>query len=223
MRPGSGGLLSFLVILCAILVGPQLQADRQALLNPSQLNEQAPETYRVKFVTSEGEFVIEVNRPWSPAGGDRFLNLVKNGFYDGAHFYRVMPGYIVQFGLGSDPELVEVWRQATITDDPVAVSNTRGTVTFVGEGTDNRTTEVFINLKDTARLDEMGFSPFGSVIQGMDVVDRLYSGYGDAPPGGMGPERGKIQVEGTEYLSREFPELDYITSATIVSSNPGQE
>ncbi|MSR23058.1 MAG: peptidylprolyl isomerase [Gemmatimonadetes bacterium] len=177
----------------------------------------APETFRVRFETSAGAFVVEVQRAWSPNGADRFYNLVSNGFYDGVRFFRVIDGFMAQFGIHGDPSVSARWRMAAIQDDPVVGSNTRGMLTFAMSSQPNsRTTQVFINLVDNPSLDGMGFAPFGHVIEGMDVVDELYAGYGEGAPGGSGPSQGRIQGEGESYLSTTFPQLDQVVHATIV-------
>jgi peptidyl-prolyl cis-trans isomerase A (cyclophilin A) len=177
----------------------------------------APDAYRVRFETSAGDFVVQVQRSLSPNGADRFYNLVRNGFYDGVRFFRVIDGFMAQFGMHGDPQVTTAWRAAPIQDDPVAASNTRGMVTFAMTGQPNsRTTQVFINYRDNSNLDAMGFAPFGEVVEGMDVVDQLHSGYGEGAPNGSGPSQAQIQAQGNEYLEQEFPELDYIESATIV-------
>ncbi len=186
------------------------------LANPAALNAQAPAAYKVKFDTSKGPFVIEVHRDWAPLGADRFYNLVKNGFYNDARFFRVITGFMVQFGINADPRLAAVWREAAINDDPVSKSNARGMITFATRGPNTRTTQVFINYGNNARLDTGGFAPFGQVVSGMDVVDALYSGYGEGAPRGSGPEQSRLQSEGNAYLNKEFPKLDYIKTATIV-------
>jgi peptidyl-prolyl cis-trans isomerase A (cyclophilin A) len=194
---------------------PSPQPDA-ALLNPSALQEQAPATYKVKFTTTKGDFVVEVTRAWSPHGADRFYNLVKHHFYDGAAFFRVISGFMAQFGISAWPEVSRVWQSATIPDDHVTQSNTRGTLTFATAGPNTRTTQVFINYGDNSNLNGMGFSPFGKVIEGMKVVDKLYSGYGEGAPSGHGPSQGRIQSEGKAYLEKNFPKLDTITTAVIV-------
>ena len=183
--------------------------------NPAALKEQAPDNFKARFETSKGVFVIEVRRDVAPNGADRFYNLVKNGFYDNARFFRVVHGFMVQFGVNGDPSISGQWRNATIKDDPVKTSNVRGFVTFATSGQDSRTTQVFINFADNSRLDQRGFSPFGKVISGMEVVDKLYGEYGDHPPDGNGPNQGRIQTEGNKYLGKSFPKLDYIKKATI--------
>jgi cyclophilin family peptidyl-prolyl cis-trans isomerase len=185
------------------------------LTNPAALTEQAPATYKVKFDTSKGPFVVEVHRDWAPLGADRFYNPVKNGFYNNARFFRVISGFMVQFGINADPAISARWRGARINDDPVKQSNTRGLITFATAGPNTRTTQVFINYANNAALDGQGFAPFGRVISGMNVVDALYSGYGEGAPSGAGPEQGRVQSEGNAYLTSQFPKLDYIKSATI--------
>jgi peptidyl-prolyl cis-trans isomerase A (cyclophilin A) len=171
----------------------------------------APATYRVHFETSAGAFVVEVTRAWAPAGADRLYQLVRAGFYDGARFFRVVPGFVVQFGISGDPAVSARWRDATIPDDPVTQSNARGTVTFATAGPNTRTTQLFINYGDNRRLDAMGFAPVGMVVEGMDVVDRIHAGYGEAP------DQGLIEAHGTAYLASQFPQLDSIARATIVA------
>jgi peptidyl-prolyl cis-trans isomerase A (cyclophilin A) len=200
--------------LCAALLSSH-DASAQNLANPAALNERAPATYKVKFDTSKGPFVIQVTRDWAPNGADRFYNLVKNGFYDNARFFRVVPGFMVQFGINGDPKVSSVWRTAGIKDDPVTQSNKRGYVTFATAGPDTRTTQVFINFADNAGLDRQGFSPFGQIVSGMNVVDSLHSGYGEGAPRGRGPDQGRVQSEGNTYLMRDFANLDYIKKATI--------
>jgi peptidyl-prolyl cis-trans isomerase A (cyclophilin A) len=185
------------------------------LSDPAALNAQAPAVYKAKFDTSKGPFVIEVNRDWAPRGADRFYNLVKNGFFDNARFFRVIEGFMVQFGINGDPAIASVWRDADIKDDPVKQSNERGTITFATAGPNTRTTQVFINFADNAPLDGQGFSPFGKVVSGMEVVDSLYGGYGEGAPNGNGPDQGRLQQQGNAYLEKDFPKLDFIKTATI--------
>lgn len=190
-------------------------ASAANLGDPASLNEKAPAVYKAKFDTSKGSFVIEVHRDWSPNGADRFYNLVKNGFYNDARFFRVIEGFMVQFGISGNPDLSAVWREARIPDDPVKQSNTRGMVSFATAGPGTRTTQVFINFGDNAGLDGQGFSPFGQVVSGMDVVDSLFSGYGEGAPRGRGPDQGRVQMQGNAYLITDFPKLDYVKKATI--------
>ncbi|HEU5262584.1 MAG TPA: peptidylprolyl isomerase [Gemmatimonadales bacterium] len=181
------------------------------------MKERAPATFRAGFETSKGPFVIEVHRDWAPLGADRFYNLVRSGYYDGARFFRVISGFMAQFGIHGDPQVSAAWRGARIPDDPVRQRNTRGAVSFATAGPGTRTTQLFINYGDNSRLDSMGFAPFGRVVEGMDVVDRLHAGYGEGAPRGRGPDQGRIEAEGNAYLEREFPELDQVRRATIVA------
>ncbi|MDQ2946949.1 MAG: peptidylprolyl isomerase [Acidobacteriota bacterium] len=190
-------------------------AGKASLMNPSSLNAQAPALFKVKFTTTKGDFVIEVHRDWAPLGADRFFNLVKNGFYDDATFFRVLPGFMAQFGINAKPAVSKVWEPATIKDDPPTQSNKRGYVSYATSGPNTRTTQMFINYGDNSRLDGQGFSAFGMVTEGMDVVDKLYSGYGEGAPGGSGPDQGRIQHEGKAYLDKDFPQLDSIKTARI--------
>jgi len=185
------------------------------LASPAALTEKSPPTYKVRFDTSKGPFVVEVHRDWAPNGADRFYNLVRNGFYDETRFFRVISGFMVQFGINGDPAISGPWRSATIKDDPAKQSNKRGTITFASAGPDSRTSQVFINFADNSQLDHHGYSPFGQVTSGMGVVDALYSGYGEGAPSGRGPEQGRIQREGNAYLKKDFPNLDYVNKATI--------
>jgi len=186
------------------------------LLDPEQATETAPDRFRVRFETTEGTFVVEVRRNWAPHGADRFYNLVKLGYYDGVTFFRVLEDFMAQFGIHGDPEVSRVWRYAQIPDDPVTQSNTRGMVTFATSGPDTRTTQIFINYKDNSNLDRMGFAPFGRVVEGLSVVDKLYSGYGEGAPRGPGPDQGRAQAEGNDYFRRDFPRLDHIETARLV-------
>lgn len=187
------------------------------LLDPANAKETAPNVFKAKFTTTKGDFVIEVHRDWSPNGADRFYNLVKLGFYDDTRFFRAVDGFMVQFGISGDPAVSSKWQEHGIPDDPVKHSNTRGTVTFAQKGTPgSRTTQIFINSVDNARLDPSRFAPFGEVVQGMEVVDSLFKGYGEGAPMGMGPDQGHIQAEGNAYLDAKFPKLDGVKKAEIV-------
>ncbi|HEY6755562.1 MAG TPA: peptidylprolyl isomerase [Pseudolabrys sp.] len=185
------------------------------LANPASLREQAPATYKVKFDTSKGPFVVEVTRAWAPRGADRFYNLVKNGFYDNVRFFRVISGFMVQFGIHGDPGVMANWRTAQIQDDPVTQSNTRGMITFATAGPNTRTSQVFINFANNSQLDQSGFAPFGKVVSGMNVVDALNAEYGEGAPRGRGPDQSRLQSEGNAYLAKDFPRMDYIKKATI--------
>ena len=207
-----------LALAVTVTVGLAAQTDLAQvakLRNPAGLTEQAPPTFKANFDTSKGTFVIEVHRDWAPNGADRFYNLVKNGFYDDVRFFRVIPGFMAQFGIHGNPVVATAWRGAPIKDDPVKQSNKRGFVTFATAGPNTRTTQLFINFGDNASLDKQGFSVFGQVTSGMDVVDKIHGGYGEGAPRGKGPDQGRTQSEGNAYLMKEFPRLDYIKSATI--------
>jgi len=200
---------------------PAAPKPNPALLTPSKLNAKAPDTYKAKFVTTKGEFIIEVTREWSPNGADRFYNLVKNGFFTNASFFRVIDNFMVQFGISAWPEVNKAWRDASIKDEPVKQSNKRGMVSFAKGGPNSRTTQVFISFVDNSRLDGPGldFSPFGKVAEGgMDVVDKLYKGYGEGAPNGRGPDQGLLQSMGDALIVRDFPLMDKIQSASIVGA-----
>ncbi len=210
---GVGGL----ALAASVAFAGQADLNKlQKLRTPSALKEQAPATYKVNFDTSKGSFEVTVHRDWAPNGADRFYNLVKNGFYDDVRFFRVIPNFMVQFGIHGNPSIMSAWRPAQIKDDPVKQSNQRGYITFATAGPNTRTTQVFVNFQDNSGLDKQGFAPFGQVTKGMDVVDKIYSGYGEGAPRGKGPEQGRIQNEGNAYLTKDFPRMDYIKSATIV-------
>lgn len=193
-------------------------SDRTPLLEPLsvEMGRTAPAAFKVLFETTEGDIVVEVYRAWAPRGADRFYNLVRHGYYDGVRFFRTVPGFVVQFGIHGDPVVSAAWREARIPDDSVEARNQRGTVTFATGGPHTRTTQLFINLADNARLDAQGFAPFGRVVGGMDVVARLHSGYGDARPRGQGPDQERIHSEGNAYLQSEFPLLDSVVRARII-------
>lgn len=186
------------------------------LTNPSKLSETAPDSYKVRFDTTKGAIVLQINRADAPQGADRFFNLVKAGYFTDIAFFRVIPGFMAQFGIHGDPKLNTIWRNARITDDPVKSSNSRGAITFATSGPNSRTTQMFINLVDNARLDGMGFASFGKVVEGLEVVDKLNGEYGEGAPNGNGPFQGKVQTEGNAYLKKDFPNLDYIKSASLV-------
>jgi peptidyl-prolyl cis-trans isomerase A (cyclophilin A) len=188
-----------------------------AQIDPSLATATAPEVFRARFTTTRGAFVIEVHRAWAPNGADRFYNLVKLGFFDDTRFFRVIEGFMVQFGISGDPRVSSKWRTANIKDDPVTKSNKRGMVTFAQTSApDSRSTQVFINFADNGSLDASRFSPFGEVVQGMSVVDSLYHGYGEGRPNGSGPDQGRVQESGNQYLDADFPLLDRILSAQLL-------
>jgi len=187
-----------------------------ALLAPEQATEQSPAVFKAKFATTKGDFTVEVHRDWAPRGADRFYNLVKLGFLDDAAFFRVIDGFMVQFGIHSSPQVSAKWQDANIPDDPASQSNKRGFITYATRGPNTRTTQLFINYGDNASLDSQGFTPFGQVTEGMNVVDSLYKGYGEGAPQGLGPDQERIQHEGNVYLKKDFPQLDYIKTARLV-------
>jgi peptidyl-prolyl cis-trans isomerase A (cyclophilin A) len=187
-----------------------------SLLQPGPLRVKAPEVYDVKFVTTAGDFSIRVTRAWAPNGADRFYNLVLHHFYDGVAFFRVLPGFMAQFGLSPYPEVSRAWDKAVIKDDPVVQSNHRGYITYAMAGPNTRTTQVFINYGNNERLDKDGFAPFGLVTEGLEVVDKLYGGYGEGAPGGRGPSQELIGNQGREYLEKMFPKLDTVKTASLI-------
>lgn len=216
MSVPSSRLLSVCVMaLVAVAAVAAQSGDAPSLKDPSTLTADAPARYRVLLDTSRGEVVLEVTRDWAPRGAIRFYNLVKNGYYDDARFFRVLSG-VAQFGVNGDPEINRVWRGARIIDDLPTQTNERGYLSYAAGGPNTRTTQVFINLQDNRTLDQAGFAPFGRVVSGMNVLGQLYSSYGDSPPRGKGPDQAKIQTEGNAYLLAEFPRLDYIKTARIV-------
>jgi peptidyl-prolyl cis-trans isomerase A (cyclophilin A) len=175
-----------------------------------------PDVYRVKFETTRGDFTVEVTKAWAPAGADRFHELIWIRYFDQGRFFRVLPGFIAQFGVNKDFKVHDMWRENFIPDDPKKQDNQRGTLSFAKSGPATRATEIFINLADNAVLDEQGFVPFAKIVDGIGVPDKLYSGYGELGPEGKGPDAGRIEVEANEYLVPRFPKLDYIQRATFV-------
>ncbi len=205
-----------LALAATATLSGQVDLARVAKLrNPAGLAEQAPASFKANFDTSKGTFVIQVTRDWAPIGADRFYNLVKNGYYDDVRFFRVIDGFMAQFGIHGNPSVQAAWRPANLKDDPVKGSNKRGMVTFATAGPNTRTTQLFVNFGNNTGLDRQGFAPFGEVVQGMDVVDKLYNGYGEGAPSGKGPNQNRLQTEGNAYLNKEFPRLDFIKAATI--------
>lgn len=196
---------------------PEARAEsRPDYSDPAKLAAKAPESFKARFDTSKGQFTVEVTRSLAPHGADRFYNLVRSGYFKDVEFFRVIPGFMCQFGINGDPKVAAAWRNAEIPDDPAKASNVRGAITFATRGPNTRTTQLFINFANNSRLDGMGFAPFGKVTEGMDVVDKINGEYGEGAPMGRGPDQGRIQNEGNAYLKRDFPNLDYIKSATIV-------
>lgn len=209
--------LTVVLLLAGVAIGSAEEPNR-ALLIPSLATDQAPDTFKVNVETTSGDFVIEVNRQWAPNGADRFYNLVKVGYYDDNAFFRVIDGFMAQVGMHGDPKVQAAWSRVPIQDDPIRKDNTKGMVTFAAKATPNsRTTQFFINYGDNTRLRKHGkFAPIGKVVEGMSVVNGLYSGYGEGAPSGRGPSQATIIREGNTYLKEQFPKLDYIISATIM-------
>jgi peptidyl-prolyl cis-trans isomerase A (cyclophilin A) len=200
-------VIVLLFLFAAVAFG---QVNKAALMKPASLNERAPNLFKVKFDTTVGPIILEVHAAWAPHGADRFYNLVKNGFYDGCRFFRVVPGFVVQFGINGDPSIQQNWSKATFTDDKVTQGNTRGFVSFAKSSAPNsRATQIFINYADNSRLNRDGFAPFAKVIMGMENVDKIFSGYG------QGPMQTFIEHEGNALLEKNFPKMDYIKKATI--------
>ena len=204
------------IVLVAVLVGAADEKkpaakDAKGVALPKPTPPKGPETYRVKFVTSCGDFVVEVTRKWAPTGADRFHEAVTGGFYDECRFFRVVPNFIVQFGINGDPKVQSRWRRANLKDDPAAGhSNLKSTLTFATSGPNTRTTQLFFNLKDNAFLDKIGFTPFGKVVEGFESVQKINAEYGEKA------QQGVLQSEGNRYLKEEFPRMDYIKTARVV-------
>ena len=196
--------LSLLALATLLIPGLMTVAEEET--------EKAPEEFKVKFETSCGTFTLDVHRKYAPLGVDQFHKAIKEGFYDECRFFRVVPDFVVQFGINGDPKVQKKWRDSPIKDDPVTASNVRGSVCYATAGANTRTTQLFINLGDNSRLDKMGFAPFGKVTEGIEVVDKITSQYGQRP------NQGLIQSRGNEYLKEDFPKLDYIKKATIVAA-----
>lgn len=207
--------LAVLVLAIAVLGAadekkPAAKAAKKVAL-PKPTPPKGPESYRVKFTTSRGDFVVEVTRKWSPNGADRFHEAVTGGFYDECRFFRVVPNFIVQFGINGDPKVQSRWRRANLKDDPAAGhSNLKSTLTFATSGPNTRTTQLFFNLKDNAFLDKLGFTPFGKVVEGFESVQKINAEYGEKA------QQGVLQSEGNRYLKEEFPRMDYIKTARVV-------
>ena len=203
--------------LVALILLATIQ-DKSPLLDPKSpaVNLTAPAEFVVKIETSKGDLVLKVVREWAPKGADRFYSLVKNGYYDECRFYRVLPKYIAQVGIHGDPRISMKWHEAPIDDDPVKQKNTRGRVTFAKGGPNSRTTNFFINLRDTASLDRDNFAPFAEVVEGMQIADQLHSGYGEGAPKGRGPSQKRIYEEGNAWLQKDFKDLDFIKTAKVV-------
>jgi peptidyl-prolyl cis-trans isomerase A (cyclophilin A) len=205
------------IVLCSSLLAQAPPAKKAtsggppSLMNPGSLRAKAPDVFKAEFTTTKGNIVIEIHRDWAPLGADRFYNLVRAGFFTDAGFFRVVPNFMVQFGLSANPAVNKAWENSNFRDDPVKESNKRGYITFAKTGAPNsRSTQLFINFKDNAFLDSQGFAPFGTVVEGMDVVDKINSAYGERP------DQGRITAEGKAYLDKNFPQLDRITAAKVL-------
>jgi peptidyl-prolyl cis-trans isomerase A (cyclophilin A) len=205
------------VVVATTLLSAQVNVEK--LKDPAQLNERAPDQYRARFDTSQGVFVIAVEPEWAPLAADRFYNLVKNGFYNDSRFFRVLSGFMAQWGLHADPAVQAAWRTANLKDEPAKKSNARGFVSFTRESSPNSSyTMIFINYRDNSYLDADGFAPFGEVVSGMEVAERLYSGYGRQNV----PDQRRILRDGNAYLLAEYPMLDYVKTATIEAATPAK-
>jgi peptidyl-prolyl cis-trans isomerase A (cyclophilin A) len=202
---------------CPAVRAPEASAELAVLLDPdaTAFQTQAPDTFDVRFGTSHGDVTIRVFREWAPIGADRFFHLAQNGFFDGNRFFRVIPGFIVQFGVSGIPAIQEAWNEHELPDDSVTMSNEAGTLTFATAGPDTRTTQVFINYRDNPQLDQSGFAPIGRVIEGMGSLRLLYSEYGETAPQGNGPLYQCMLEGGNAYLERRFERLDSITTTTV--------
>lgn len=174
--------------------------------------------YQVQLETTQGPVLVQVHPAWAPSGADRFRELVESGYYADIAFFRVLSGFVAQFGISGAPETSAAWRERTITDDPPKVSNTRGRLTFAMAGPNTRTTQLFINFRDNSRLDAMGFAPIAEVTEGMEHIDALFNGYGEGPPYGNGPDQARIQAEGNAYLRSDFPKLDYLVATSLLDA-----
>jgi peptidyl-prolyl cis-trans isomerase A (cyclophilin A) len=206
------GVLCIAGIAAACSRDSARQESDSVARSPSAVATPAPDSFRVAFETTRGPFVVQVIRAWSPQGADRFHELVNGGYFTDVGFFRVVPGFVAQFGMHGDAAVNRRWADRVIPDDPVVQSNARGTIVFATRGPNTRSNQFFINYSDNARLDGMGFSPFGRVVEGMSVVDSIYSGYGEAP------DQERIAADGNAYLKRQFPRLDFIKSARIVGA-----
>ncbi len=220
IRPAVPAIVALLLSACGLVGGPSgLTPSDRPLLNPSspEMNLIAPDTFKVLIETTQGDLIVEVFREWAPLGADRFYSLVRNGYYSDIAFFRNISGFMTQFGIHGEPEVSEAWRMARIDDDSVRTNNVRGSISFAMAGPNTRTVQLFINHGDNSRLDAMGFSPFGRVTGGMDTVDRLYSGYGEGAPQGRGPAQDRIQSEGNAYLRSDFPLMDFLVRARLLT------
>lgn len=214
--------MSIRILLAAALLAAPIAAHAQKtpakLANPAALKETSPKTFQATFATTKGTFVVEFTRAWSPNGVDRAYTMVKHGFLDGVKFFRVVPGFVVQFGIHGDPAISTKWLDSNIPDDKVVASNKKGYVTFAKSSAPNsRSTQLFINLEDNVRLDAMGFAPIGRVVSGMDVVEKLFGEYGEEVTG----LQGEIAMNGNAFLEKNFPKLDAIKTCRLTGPTAG--
>jgi peptidyl-prolyl cis-trans isomerase A (cyclophilin A) len=211
LKAGCGQYCPPYKMVCTILLAIFLCACRKPVEKVV-----VPDVFRVKFEASQGNFIVEVNHAWAPHAVDRFHELVRIGYYDEARFFRVLPGLIAQFGVHRDFNVHATWRKLFIVDDPPRQKNLRGTLAFAKSGSSTRSTEVFINLADNAMLDDQSFVPFGKIVEGIDVPDKLYAGYGELRPEGKNIDGNRVEEETNEYLVQRFPKMDYIKRARFV-------
>lgn len=214
MRNRAEAVFSFLFCVVLAACGPGAQVEQKA--EAPKAPRKPPDQYRVKFETTKGDFIVEVYRDWAPRGADHFFELVEAKFYDGVRFHRVVRGFVCQFGINGNPKTQQLWSTLQIPDDPVKEKNRKGTIAYAMRGPNTRTTQVFINLRDNLDLDKSGFAPFGKVVEGMEVVESLYYSYGEVAPRGGGPDPTQIELQGNQYLDRQFPRLDSIQRAVVI-------
>jgi len=213
----------FAAVIVLPSCGGEAQQDRATPLfhTPQRAEATAPDTFLARFETTRGDFTVRGVREWAPLGADRFYTLVRSGYYDDVRFYRVVKDFVVEWGVHGDARVTTLWRRYAIADDSVRQNNSKGRVTFAARGPNTRTVLVFVNLRDNLGLDDQGFAPFAEVVDGMDVVEALYSEYGDGPPRGDGPYQARALARGNTYLDRDFPELDSVVRAVIVEEGSG--
>jgi peptidyl-prolyl cis-trans isomerase A (cyclophilin A) len=204
---------AFCLAACLALIGCEAKKEEPPKAAVKK-DEPAPDIFKVNLDTSKGSVVVEVHKDWAPVGVQHLYELVGRGFYNGDRFFRVTHAY-VQFGVNGDPQVSALWSTANLRDDPVKQSNVKGTVSYAKLGPNSRATQLFFNMRDNKELDKEGFAPIGKVVSGMEVVENLYSAYGDMPPRGQGPDPSQIEVQGNSYLENRFPRLDFIQKASI--------
>ena len=205
-------IAAMLAAAVAVVAAGAVAASSPSLLHPASLHAKAPAVFRARFTTTKGPFVVTVHRQWAPRGADRFYNLVRYGFYDGQRLFRVLPGFVVQWGISGTPKISRAWQGATIRDDRVRHTNARGTVDFADAGPDTRATQVFVNLGSNTQLDQAGFAPFGVVTSGLSTLRQLYHGYGERPAS----DQAQITQQGEVFLRKHFPKLDRILRARVL-------